>query len=180
MGEATTKRLRFNQTLAGGLVPQCLLHGFKHVLIGTSQELLVCSDSDLGILSGGAVQLQQHRPLRKRKLLSVTEVRLPLTSSPPPQLIMDQLYCHVASAISRSISRRTNSHQRSSGSAWRLGWQRFSTPVQPRDRAWSGLGGGWRLEPTVRCFRLISVHRKAVRVQNTFMIRSLDINLSIT
>lgn len=53
------------QTLAGGLVPQSRLHHFKHVLIGATHELLVCSNSDLGILLGEAVQLQQHRPLKE-------------------------------------------------------------------------------------------------------------------
>lgn len=55
----------FNQTLAGGLFPQCCLHHLEYVLVGAAHELLVCSNSDLGILLGGAVQLQQHRPLRE-------------------------------------------------------------------------------------------------------------------
>lgn len=55
----------FNQTLAGGLVPQCCLHHLEYVLVRAVHELLVCSNSDLGILLGGAVQLQQHRPLRE-------------------------------------------------------------------------------------------------------------------
>lgn len=54
-----------NQTLAGGLIPQSHLHHLEHVLVGAAHELLVCSDSDLRILLGGAVQLQQHRPLRE-------------------------------------------------------------------------------------------------------------------
>lgn len=55
----------FHQTLAGSFVPQCHLHHIKHVLIGAAHELLVCSDSDLRILLGGAVQLQQHTSLKE-------------------------------------------------------------------------------------------------------------------
>lgn len=54
-----------DHTLAGGLALQSHLHHFKQLLIGTSHELLVCSDSDLGILLGGAIQLQQHSSLRE-------------------------------------------------------------------------------------------------------------------
>lgn len=60
----STNHRSFNQTLAGGLVPQRHLHHFKHVLIRAAYELLVCSNSDLRILLGGAVQLQQHRSLK--------------------------------------------------------------------------------------------------------------------
>lgn len=65
MGIPCTNHSGFNQTLAGGLAPQHRLHHFKQVLIGAEHELLVCSDSDLGILLGGAVQLQQHRSLKE-------------------------------------------------------------------------------------------------------------------
>lgn len=65
MGISSTKNSGFDQTLAGGLVPQCHLHHFKHVLIGAAYELLVCGNSDLGILLGGAIQLQQHRSLKE-------------------------------------------------------------------------------------------------------------------
>lgn len=52
-----------DDTLAGGLALQSHLHRFEHVLSGASHELLVCSDSDLWILLGGAIQLQQHSSL---------------------------------------------------------------------------------------------------------------------
>lgn len=63
LGEAvmdipSTNHSGLNQTLAGGLVPQRHLHYFEHVVVGAAHELLVCSDSDLRILLGGAVQLQ--------------------------------------------------------------------------------------------------------------------------
>lgn len=54
-----------DDTLAGRLALQSHLHRFKHILSGASHELLVCSDSDLGILQGGAIQLQQHSSLRE-------------------------------------------------------------------------------------------------------------------
>lgn len=54
-----------DHTLAGGLILQSHLHRFKQVLIRTSYELLVCSDPDLGILLGGAIQLQQHSSLKE-------------------------------------------------------------------------------------------------------------------
>lgn len=84
-----------NQTLAGGLALQRHLHHFIQVLIRAVEELLVCSNPDLRILAGGAVQLQQHGPLEGRKLLSAAGVRVTLTSSPPvtpsPPLILKQL-----------------------------------------------------------------------------------------
>lgn len=67
-GEATMdipSKYGSNQTLAGGLIPQRFFHRCEYVLVGAAHELLVCSDSDLRILLGGAVQLQQHRPLRE-------------------------------------------------------------------------------------------------------------------
>lgn len=70
------------QTLTGALTPQGCLHYLEHFLVRAVHELLVCTNSDLRILLGGAIQLQQHRPLKGRKLLSVTNVRHPLTFSP--------------------------------------------------------------------------------------------------
>lgn len=75
-----TNQSGLNQTLAGGLALQRHLHHFKQVLIRAAKELLVCSDPDLRILVGGAVQLQQHRSLEGRKLLSVAGVRVTHTS----------------------------------------------------------------------------------------------------
>lgn len=80
-----TEQSGLSQTLAGGLAPQRHLHHFIQLPVWAAKELLVCSDPDLRILPGGAVQLQQHRPLEGRKLLSAAGVRVTLTSSPPPQ-----------------------------------------------------------------------------------------------
>lgn len=89
LASASTNPSGLDQTLAGGLVPQRHLHHFIHVRVGAANKLLVCSDPDLGILLGGAVQLQQHRSLEGRKPLSSADVRVTLTSS--PQLIMNPL-----------------------------------------------------------------------------------------
>lgn len=86
-----TDQSGLNQTLAGRLTLQRHLHHFIQVLIRAAKELLVCSDPDLRILAGRAVQLQQQRPLEGRKLLSAASVRVTLTSSPPPPLILNQL-----------------------------------------------------------------------------------------
>lgn len=77
-----TNQSGLNQTLAGGLALQRHLHHFKQVPIRAAEELLVCSDPDLWVLTGRAVQLQQHRPLEGRKPLSAAGVRVTLTSSP--------------------------------------------------------------------------------------------------
>lgn len=64
-GHPHYKPQQSSQTLAGRLVPQRRLHHIKHAPIRAAHELLVCCDSDLGILLGGPVQLQQHRSLKE-------------------------------------------------------------------------------------------------------------------
>lgn len=55
---AIHSRNGLNQTLSGSFIPERFLHYCEYVLVGAAHELLVCSNSDLRILQGGAVQLQ--------------------------------------------------------------------------------------------------------------------------